>query len=83
MKLLYNEHDVLKQNNRFINHTEQYCKISGGLAAIFLLIYVIRAQIFSGTVLIHLPKLKENKINLPSLETLSPIFLGILRPLVL
>lgn len=65
MKLLYSEHGVLKRNNSFINHTKQSRNISGGSAAIFLLIYAVRAQISSGTVLIHLPKLKEN--SLPTL----------------
>ena len=80
MKLLYNEHDVLKQNNSFINHAKQCCNISDGSAAIFLLIYAVRAQIYSGTVLIHPPKLKEN--SLPGLtgdSTFHPS--GVLRPL--
>lgn len=81
MKLLYSEHGVLKRNNSFINHTKQSRNISGGSAAIFLLIYAVWAQISSGTVLIHLPKLKENRVYPPSLETLSPTTSGILRPL--
>ena len=50
MKLLYNKHDVLKQNNSFINHTKECCNASGGSAATFLLIYAVRTQIYSGII---------------------------------
>ena len=50
MKLLYNKHDVLKQNNSFINHSKECCNASGGSAATFLLIYAVRTQIYSGII---------------------------------
>lgn len=43
-----NGHGVLKQNS-LISHAKQCCNASGGLAAIFLVIYAVRAQIFSGS----------------------------------
>ena len=50
MKLLYNKHDVLKQNNSFINHTRECCNTSVGSAATLLLIYAVRTQIHSGII---------------------------------
>lgn len=43
-----NGHGVLKHNS-FINHAKQCCNASGGSAAIFLVIYAVRAHISSGS----------------------------------
>jgi hypothetical protein len=81
MKFLYDEHGVLKHSNSFINHAEQHCNPSGSSAAIFLLIYGVRAQMSSGDFALS-SKVEGNRVYHPSLET-PPLLLQVFWDLLL